>query len=100
MSNPTDPPITNNVERHQFERRDGEYLSRLKYRIEGNVVDLLHTEVPPELKGRGIANQLAQTALAWAAENDMLVRPTCPFVQAYLKRHPMTSPKLTGRTDD
>ena len=96
----SEPGVVNNVERHQFERRDGEYLSRLKYRIDGNVLDLLHTEVPPELKGRGIANQLAQTALSWAGEREMLVRPTCPFVQAYLKRHPMPSPRLTSRRDD
>ena len=95
-----EPSVTNNPERHQFERHDGEYLSRLKYRIDGNVLDLLHTEVPPELKGRGIATQLAQTALAWAASNDMLVRPTCPFVQGYLQRNPVTSPKLTVRLDD
>ena len=92
-------PIVNNTERHQFELRDGEHTSRLVYRIDGDVIDLLHTEVPKALAGRGIANELARAALEFAAINDLLVRPTCPFVRAYLRRHP-TAAKLTGRRDD
>ena len=94
-----DAPVVNNAERHQFELRDGEHTSRLVYRIEGDVIDLLHTEVPKALVGRGIASELARAALEFAAVNELLVRPTCPFVRAYLGRHP-TAAKLTGRRDD
>ena len=93
------PSIVNNVDRHQFETGEGAAISRLVYRIDGDVLDLVHTEVPRELEGRGIASDLASAALAYAAEQGMLVRPTCPFVRSYLERHP-TSARLTGRRDD
>ena len=91
--------VVHNAERHRFELREGELTSRLVYRIEGGVIDLLHTEVPRPLEGRGIAHELARAALEYAAANELLVRPTCPFVQAYLERNPGTA-KLTGRRDD
>lgn len=91
----TPPPvIVNNVDRHQFEVRTGDQVSRLVYRLDGDVIDLLHTEVPRALEGRGIANELVRTALDYAASEQLLVRPTCPFVRAYLKRHP-SNVKLT-----
>jgi predicted GNAT family acetyltransferase len=69
------------------------------YHIEDEVIDLIHTEVPKELGGRGIGNELVRAALEFAAQEDLLVRPTCRFVSAYLKRHPAAA-KLTGRRDD
>lgn len=92
--------IVNNADRHQFEAREGDLKARLVYRLDGDVIDLLHTEVPAQLEGRGIAGQLATAALAFAAQNDLLVKPTCPYVRAWLKRHPDNGAKLTGRTDD
>ena len=78
--------VVNNTERHRFELRDGELVSRLVYRIEGNVIDLLHTEVPRPLEGRGIAHELTRAALEFAASNELLVRPTCPFVTNATRR--------------
>lgn len=91
--------VVNNAERHRFELREAESTARLVYRIDGDVIDLVHTEVPKALAGRGIASELAAAALEFAAERGLLVRPTCPFVRAYLKRHPHAA-KLTGRLDD
>ena len=87
-------PVANNVDRHQFELRDGDHTARLVYRIKGDTIDLLHTEVPKELAGHGVGNELARTALEYAMANQLVVRPSCPFVRAYLKRHP-TAVKLT-----
>lgn len=49
---------------------------------------ILHTGVPPELGGRGIAAQLTEAALAAARENGWKVRPRCSYAAAYFKRHP------------
>ena len=92
--------VVNNADRHQFEVHEGADRARLVYRIEDGVIDLIHTEVPKPLEGRGIARELAVAALAFAAENELLVRPTCPYVRSYLKRHPDHGAKLTGRLDD
>lgn len=96
---PSEPEVINNVERQQFEIRSGDHLARLKYRQSDGIVELIHTEVPRELGGRGFANRLAVAALDYAANQSLLVKPTCPFVQTFLKRHPEYE-KLTGRRDD
>jgi|SRR6185503_19568893 len=91
--------VVNNTERRQFEIHEGEHLARLTYRLRGDVLDLIHTEVPRELEGQGYANELATAALEYAAQNSLLVKPTCPFVQAFIIRHPSYA-RLTSRTDD
>ena len=95
------PPleVTNNKERLQFEIHVGDQLARLKYRIGEETIELIHTEVPKSLSGRGFGAQLAHTALEFAAAHRLQVIPTCPYVQTYLKRHPDYS-KLTERRDD
>jgi predicted GNAT family acetyltransferase len=80
--------IFNNKERQQFQTKvDGE-LASLEYRMgEGKIV-LMHTEVPDSLGGRGIGSALAEYALNYARTNGLPVKVYCPFVAAYLKRHP------------
>ncbi|HET6511304.1 MAG TPA: GNAT family N-acetyltransferase [Candidatus Kapabacteria bacterium] len=80
--------VVDNPERHRFEARVDGILSQVGYRINGNEITFTHTEVPESLSGRGIANQLAQTALNFARDNRMKVVPLCPFIAAYIKRHP------------
>lgn len=48
----------------------------------------MHTDVPAALGNRGIASTLAKFALDWAKEQNKKVMVYCPFVAAYLKRHP------------
>ncbi|HET6253522.1 MAG TPA: GNAT family N-acetyltransferase [Puia sp.] len=80
--------IFNNPERQQFQVSvDGE-LASLEYRLyEGKLV-LMHTEVPEKLGGHGIGSALADFALNYARANHLPIKVYCPFVQAYLKRHP------------
>ncbi len=85
---PAESEVVNNHERHQFEIRSGEHLARLTYEQRDGVLELIHTEVPRELGGQGFANRLAVAALDHAASQSLLVKPTCPFVQTFLKRHP------------
>lgn len=96
---PADVEVLNNNEQRQFEIHDGDQLAHLRYARHGDVLELIHTEVPPSLEGRGYGSKLAVTALDYAAEHSLLVKPTCPFVRTYLERHPEYS-KLTTRTDD
>ena len=48
----------------------------------------LHTIVPPELGGRGVGSALVKYILDYAAQNHLKVRPDCPFVKAYIDKHP------------
>jgi hypothetical protein len=55
---------------------------------DGLVLELDHTYVPRALRGGGIASQLTAHALDYARERGYRVVPSCPFVAAYLQRHP------------
>jgi predicted GNAT family acetyltransferase len=48
---------------------------------------LIHTEVPPELKGKGAGTAIVEKALQFAKKNNYKIVPICPFVQSYLKKH-------------
>jgi len=60
----------------------------LEYRFYKTGIALMHTLVPPPLEGRGIASALAKYAFDYAKEHTMRVKVYCPFVAAFLKRHP------------
>ena len=51
-------------------------------------LELDHTYVPQERRGAGIASQLTVRALEYARERGFRVVPSCPFVAAYIERHP------------
>jgi uncharacterized protein len=80
--------VTNNSQQQQFEvKADGE-MAVLQYRFHEGQIWLMHTEVPAQLEGKGIASQLAHYGLEWASANQLKVKVLCPFVAIYLKRHP------------
>lgn len=56
--------------------------------LDGQTLELDHTYVPRESRGGGIASQLTSRALQYARERGYRVVPSCPFVAAYLERHP------------
>jgi predicted GNAT family acetyltransferase len=64
------------------------------YRREGNVLTILHTEVPEALNGRGIGSALARGILDLARAQGLKVVALCPFVSGYLKKHPEYSDLL------
>lgn len=68
--------------------REGQ-LSLLEYEMNGHEsIALLHTEVPPVLRGQGIAMELVQMAFDYAKENNLKVEIICPVVYTFLKKHP------------
>jgi uncharacterized protein len=58
-----------------------------------DVLDLQHTEVPPSGQGHGVGDALVRAALAYAREQGLRVIATCPYVQAWLRRHPEERPR-------
>jgi predicted GNAT family acetyltransferase len=82
-------PVVDNAPAHRFELRFPEGVATLRYRydVDGSLV-LVHTEVPAALEGRGLAGRLARTALESARSRGLHVVVICPFVAAYIKKHP------------
>jgi predicted GNAT family acetyltransferase len=82
------PEVTNNPAAGRFEIVTEQGIAQLAYKHRGADLDLIHTEVPPALEGHGYAAALATAALSFARREGMKVIPTCPYVKAYLARHP------------
>lgn len=69
--------------------RDGEPIGKALYQRAGGVITFTHTEVDPAIQERGLGSLLAKTALdAVAAEEGTRVVAKCPFIAAYIDRHP------------
>jgi len=80
--------ISNNEQQQQFQAKiDGE-LAWLEYRLHDGQIVLMHTEVPELLGGRGIGSALVEYALNYARARHLPVKVYCPFVAAYVRRHP------------
>jgi uncharacterized protein len=76
-------------ERKRFEVTvDGELAGFLVYRSKKGLLALIHTEVEDRFEGRGLGGRLARFALDRAREEGLAVLPFCPFVNAWIKRHP------------
>ena len=75
------------VKAGRFEIEQDGHVAYLEYTIAGNVLGLVHTEVPAELRGRGLASELTKSAFEWARDNHMKVDVICPSVAGYLERH-------------
>jgi predicted GNAT family acetyltransferase len=83
-----DYAVTNNEKELHFEIYVDRDVAYLEYRFYNKDIALMHTVVPDSLSGKGVASALAHHALEWAKEHGKQVMVYCPFVAAYLKRHP------------
>ena len=80
--------VQHDAQAHQFSLSvDGAHCV-LDYRLAGGVMTIIHTGVPEQVGGRGIAGQLMETALGIARSSGWKVVPACSYAAAYIKRHP------------
>ena len=59
-------------------------------------LNFFHTYVPPELRGRGIADEIVRHALDDAERRGCKVIPSCWFVRVYMQRHARYQPLLAS----
>ena len=92
-----DLSVRNNTDVHRFEAvvPNGHVVGYLGYdpvpaHVTGGkgMFVAVHTQVEPEAAGSGVASMLARAALDHAREQHMTVIAECPFVRAYIERHP------------
>src|SRR5678815_2644317 len=84
----TEIAVTKNDAANRFEIVADGTTAELRYEEHPRYITLIHTEVPPALEGRGYGGALARAALEYARDKHLRVVPRCPFVRAYLERHP------------
>ena len=88
--------VVNNESARRFEVTVDGHTGVLQYARRGDRIELLHTEVPPALGGKGLGGLLAKTALEYARNSSLRVIPSCPFVRSYLERHAEYEPLMSG----
>ena len=70
--------------------------AKIEYEKSGGVYDLLHTFVPEELRGHGVAEQLVTGVLEQIQRQGARFLPTCPYIQGFLKSHPQYQKAAAG----
>ena len=80
--------VKDNPAQHRFETNIEGHTAFIVYKLRPGVITVLHTEVPRQLEGRGIAATMTKYVLNFTAANDLQLVPLCPYMRAYLKKHP------------
>ena len=90
--------VTRNDDENRWEARvDGELAGFAAFHETPDLIVFTHTEVDPAFEGRGIGGALAQHALdAVRDEGVRKVMPLCPFIKAWIGRHPDYVPLVYG----
>ena len=88
--------MRHNAAESRFETTVEGFLSVLEYELSGEVVVFTHTFVPPEMRGRGLAERLVRAGLAWVAAENRRVVPACSYVEGFIRRHREFQPLLAG----
>lgn len=80
--------VTDNAGEGRYELAVDGQTAMLAYHRSGGTIFLTHTEVPEALEGQGIGSRIVKHALDQARAAGEKVAPWCPFVRAYVDRHP------------
>lgn len=88
--------IRHDPQAQRFTAAVGGGAAECVYRLHGTRMDIVHTEVPWQAEGHGIAGALVQAALDHARAQGWRVRPVCSYVAAYIRRHPDTQDLLVA----
>ena len=84
---PDSTPVKHNAAAHCYEATVEGHRSVCDYEIDGDKMVLTHTFVPPELRGRGLAEQLVRAALTDARAAGQKVVPACSYVALFIQRN-------------
>lgn len=88
MSGPMIQIVHDPGERRYEIHVDGVKAGHTEYVRKGDLVIFIHTEIDPAFEGQGLGSRLAGGALdAVRAAGDPIV-PLCPFIAAYIEKHP------------
>lgn len=88
--------VVNNQAQHRYELVVEGHLAATYYKVADGVITFIHTEVPPELGGKGVGSALVKGALDQVRAEGLKVIPQCPFVKAYIDKHPEYADLLKG----
>jgi len=80
--------VTDDRARHRFELALDGGTAFLLYERTDDALRLIHTEVPAHLRGHHVGETLVEAALQSARSSGLRIVAVCPFVMAYMRKHP------------
>ncbi|WP_307867804.1 GNAT family N-acetyltransferase [Umezawaea beigongshangensis] len=82
--------VVDNPDLNRFEARtaEGDVAGYAEYQKTHELIVFTHTEVLPAHEGKGVGSTLVSGALDQVRGTGLAVLPLCPFVKAYIGRHP------------
>ena len=63
------------------------FIAEVQYTCADGTLDILHTYVPEQLEGQGIASKLVEFVYKYALNQGLKITATCPYARIWLKRH-------------
>jgi predicted GNAT family acetyltransferase len=88
------------VTRSRFEIEEHGEVAYLEFDTDSQGwMTIWHTEVPPAMRGHGVASELAQTAFEYAKQQHLRVDVICPLVADFLSKHPEYNSSVAKKAD-
>ena len=81
---------------NRFELETGGAIAFVTYRKSPGAITLEHTEVPPELGGKGIGSKIARATLDAVRAQGRKLTVECEFIQGYMRKHPEDNDLLSA----
>ena len=82
-------PVTDNRGASRLELVEDGHVAFLDYERRPDALILIHTEVPPALRGRNLGGVLVKAAVETARSENLRIVAQCPFAREYLRKHPL-----------
>ena len=80
--------VSNNPALHRFELAVDGHIAATYYKLADGVITFEHTEVPPELGGKGVGSRLVKGALDQVRAQGLKVIAECEFVKGWIGKPP------------
>jgi predicted GNAT family acetyltransferase len=80
--------VTDNRAKNRFELSMNGDTAFLLYERTDDTLTLVHTEVPTTMRGLHVGDALVEAALEDARSARLRIVAVCPFVRAYMRKHP------------
>ena len=83
-----DIQVNDNRDRARYEiSLDGKLAGFVTYRLDGDTITLVHTEIDDAFEGHGLGHKLAQGALDDIRARGLHLVPKCPFIAKFVREH-------------
>jgi predicted GNAT family acetyltransferase len=88
--------VIDRPDQRRFELAVEDDIAAAYYRLEGNTVVLLHTEVPQRFSGQGVGTRLAEAVFEEIRSSGHKAVVKCPFMSRFATRHPQYAQLIAG----